>query len=89
MDPFLIFLTVVISILSVVMLVVGIYVIMILRNLNKTLKKANQAIEASEFFFHNLTNPLSDLKSLGQGVRTGLSVAEHIVKWVKNKSDEQ
>lgn len=88
MDPFLVFLTVVISIVSFVMVVAGIYVILILRSINATLNKANQTFEMMQAFFHGITNPLTDVKAMGQGVRTGLNVAEHIVKWVKMRSEE-
>ena len=85
MDPFLIFLTVVISILSFVLLVAGIHVIMILRNINKSLSRVNQTLDYADHLLHNLSNPLSDIKALGQGVKTGLQVAEHVVSWVKEK----
>jgi hypothetical protein len=87
MDPFLIFLTVVITLLSVVIIVAGIQVILILRNINKTLNKANAALESAQFFFHNITHPLNDVKALGNGVKTGLYVAEHIAKWLKDRSE--
>jgi len=84
-DPFLIFLTVVISILSFILVVVGIQVILLLRHVNKTLHRLNQTIDYTQNLVHNLSNPLTDLKALGQGVKTGLHVAEHVVTWVKNK----
>ena len=89
MDPFLIFLTIVITILSLVLVIAGIHVILILRNINHTLTKANNTLDLIEGIVHNLANPLSDLKSLGQGVRTGLQVAEHIASWVKEKKQKK
>lgn len=85
MDPFLIFLTVVITILTLVIVVAGIQVILILRNVNKTLSRANQTLDTAEYFIHNLTHPLNDVKELGNGVKTGLFVAEHIAQWIGDR----
>lgn len=89
MDPFLIFLTVIISVLTVVLVIVGIQIILILKNINKTLSRANQTLDLAETLIHNLSNPLSDLKSLGNGVKTGLHVAEYVMDWVKQKRSSQ
>ncbi len=91
MDPFLIFLTVVITLITIVLVITGIQVILILKNINNTLKRFNNTLDTTHSFFHNLTNPLSDLQSLGDGVKTGLHVAEYIVGWVKQrkKSDSK
>lgn len=88
MDPFLIFLTVVISLLTIVMLVVSIQVILILRKVNHSLSRANQTFDTASNFLHSITNPLSDVKALGQGIKTGLFVAEHITVWLKNRKQE-
>lgn len=89
MDPFLIFLTVIITVLTVVLTVVGIQIILILRNINHTLGKANQTIDAAEAMIHSFKNPLSDLKALGDGVKTGLQIAQHIVTWIKQKNQTE
>lgn len=83
MEPFAVFLIIVISVLSTILAIVGIQVILILKNINHTLSKANQTIDLAEAFLQNLTNPLQDLRSLGDGVKTGMHVASHIVTWVK------
>jgi len=88
MDPFLIFLTVVISALALVAIIAGIQVILILRSLSRTLNKAHESLEAAQYMFYNITHPLNDVKALGNGVKTGLFVAEHIAQWLKEKSDK-
>lgn len=88
MEPFAIFLVIVITILTTILAIVGIQVILILRNVNHTLSKANQTIDLAEKFFYNLTNPLHDLRSLGEGVKTGLHIATHIVNWVQEKRSQ-
>ena len=88
MDPFLIFLTVIISLLTLVLLIVGIQVMLILRNINHTLTRANQTLDSAEAMIHNLKNPLTDLKALGDGVKTGLQISHHIIAWVKQKKSE-
>ncbi len=85
MDPFLVFLMIIITILTTILVIAGIQVILILKNVNHTLSKANQTITLAESFLHNLTNPLQDLRSLGEGVKTGMHVAHHVVNWVKEK----
>lgn len=80
---------VVISILSLVLVVVGVQVFLILRNINKTLNKANNTMDTAAYFFHNITHPLNDVKAMGQGVKTGLYVAEHVVGWLKSKKQER
>ena len=85
MEPFAIFLVIVITVLSTILAIAGVQIIMILKNVNHTLTKANNTIDMAESFLHNLTNPLQDLRSLGDGVKTGMHVANHIVNWVQEK----
>lgn len=87
MDPFIIFLIVVISIVSLLLVIVSVQLMLILRNLNQTLKKVNRVIDVSEVFIHHITHPLTDVKSLGEGVKTGLYVAEQITKWLRQRSE--
>ncbi|MFC1749848.1 hypothetical protein ACFL2V_13700 [Pseudomonadota bacterium] len=89
MEPFVIFLIIVITVLTTILAIAGIQVIMILRNVNHTLTKANQTIDLAEKFLLNLTNPLHDLRSLGEGVKTGMHVANHISTWVQEKRAEK
>jgi len=89
MDPFLIFLIAVISILTIVLTIVGIQIIILLRKVNKTLGKFNSTLDTAQNLIHNFSNPFSDLKSLGQGVKTGLHVAEYIGTWIKNKQTKE
>lgn len=89
MDPFIVFLIVVISILTILLLVVGIQVILILRNINKTLSKTNNTLDTASYFFHNITHPLTDVKALGQGVKTGLFVAEHVAQWLHARTNKE
>lgn len=88
MDPFIIFLTVVISILTLVLAIAGVQVILILRNINKSLNRFNQTLDYADHLLHSLSNPLSDIKAMGQGVKTGLHVAEHIVSWIRQKQSD-
>lgn len=89
MDPFLVFVMVVLAIVTAVLVAVGIYLLLILRNLNKTLTKVNQIIDVAEKTAFAMTHPLTDIKSLGQGIKTGLFAAEYIVSWLKNKKRDQ
>ena len=85
MDPFLIFLIIVISLLTLIVIAVGIQIMLLLRNLNKTLSRANTTFDAVQMLIDNLHNPLSDPKRLSAGVKAGLTVAEEVIAWVKKR----
>jgi hypothetical protein len=85
MDWFLIFLVVVISLLTIIFLAVGIQFLLVLRSVKKTLKYLDNTLGLLSHVTFNLTNPLSDVKSLGQGVKTGLQVAEYVFTWLKER----
>lgn len=89
MDPFLIFLIIIITLVTVLIMVIGIQTILILKKANHTLEKINSTLDSLHQIAHNVTHPLSDLKSLGDGVKTGLHVAEYIVNWVKEKKQSE
>jgi uncharacterized protein YoxC len=88
MDPFLIFLIIVISLLTIVLTVVGVYIILLLRNFNRTLSRVNQTMDTVDSLVHHLTHPLSDINSLTRGVRTGIEVAEYTVNWLRKRQKD-
>lgn len=88
MDWFLIFLAVVITLLSLVLIVAGIQFILVMRSFNKALSKLHLTLDIVSHLTFNLSNPTGDLKSLGQGVKTGLQVAEHVFVWLKERKSK-
>lgn len=85
MDPFTIFLIVVITILTTLLVVTGIQVILILRHVNKSLGKVNKTLDVVDNIVNKIADPLANIGSLTKGVKAGLEVADHIVSWVKEK----
>lgn len=84
-DPFIIFLMVIISLIAIVLVLVGIQLFLILRQVNRTLSQVNRTLSGVETAAHNLVHPASDLKAVGQGVQTGLHIADHILNWAKHR----
>lgn len=89
MDPFLIFLTVVISVLTLLMTIVGVYVIIILRQLQQSLTKLNRLFDLGEHALGHLAHPFGDMRAVSQGVKTGLTIADQVVGWLKKKAKEE
>lgn len=90
MDPFTIFLVVVITILTVLLVITGIQVIFILRQASKTLSHVNNTIDTTHNLIQKIANPFSSMNSISNGVKAGLQIADHISAWAKerNKSSQ-
>ncbi len=85
MDPFTIFLIVIITVITLLLVVTGIQVIFILRELSKTLSRLNQTIDTTHNLVQKISNPLSNMNSVTTGVKAGLQIADHIVTWARQR----
>jgi len=85
MDPFTIFLVVIITVLTTLLVVTGIQVILILRHVNKTLSKTNRTLDLVEGIVTKVADPLANMGSLTKGVKAGLEIADHITTWFKER----
>ncbi len=74
-DPAQTVLFLVIIILAVLLVVLGIQVFFILRELRKTLEKANKVLDDAGVITESVSKPISSLSSLSFGVKTGAHIA--------------
>ena len=93
-DPAQIVLFLVIIILTALLVVLGIQVFLILRELRKAVAKANKILEDTGIITESVSTPLATLSSLMMGVKTGVSVANLLKKVskfgekkIENKND--
>jgi len=63
MDTFTIFLIVIITILTTLLVITGVQVILILRQVNKTLAKTNRTLDIIESVVNKVADPLSNIGS--------------------------
>lgn len=77
---------VVVVIITIILSVVGIQMIMVLAEVKRTLKKANQTLDEAEAKFKQIVAPLQSLGGMASGLQTGFKVFETFVGWLtKNK----
>ena len=84
MDPLILLLSIVVSILTILLVVVGIQVILILRHLKTTLTLLNQMLLSADTAFQAVAHPFHGLGDTMAGIKAGLSMAEQFVTWLKN-----
>ncbi len=75
MDPAQTILFVVIIVLTVLLLVLGIQVFFILRELRQTIAKTNKVLDEAGEITESVSAPLSNMSTLITGLRTGASIA--------------
>jgi Na+/proline symporter len=80
----------VIIILTVLLLVLGIQVFFILKELRQTLGKANKVLDNAESITHNITGPISHFSSISSGLKAGSFItAIKIVKGILTKDRDE
>lgn len=75
-DPAQTALFLVIIILTVLLVVLGIQVFFILRELRKTVEKANKVLEDAGNISESISKPISSLSTIAMGLKTGASIAK-------------
>ena len=89
MDPLVLTLTIVSSVLAIFLIVLGVQAFLVLREVQKTLKHINDVVEVAE---HTAVRALVPLQSMGDfvtGVKSGLRVFETFVHYLKRVGDEE
>lgn len=89
MDTTQVLLTVILSIVIIFMTVVGYYLVKILQELNKLIKKAHEVIEGFERMGSGLQNGFSDMTGFLGGIKSVFKILEIFKKKNNSKSDEQ
>lgn len=75
-DPAQTALFLVIIVLTVLLLILGIQVFFILRELRQTVSKANRVLDNTGFITESVSRPISKLSSLVLGIKTGASFVQ-------------
>jgi hypothetical protein len=75
-DPAQTALFLVIIVLTILLVVLGIQVFFILRELRKTIDKANKVLDDTGVITESVSKPISSLSSLTMGLKTGASIAK-------------
>ncbi len=79
----------VLLVLTILVLVLGIQVFFILRELRQTVSKANKVLDDAGMITESVSGPISSISSLASGVKTGAFLAGLLKrKKGKDKSDE-
>lgn len=76
-------------ILTIVLSVVGIQIIMVLMEIKRILKKANDTIDQVESKFNAVIAPLENLGNIASGLKQGVKVFESFTGWLNKESDEE
>ena len=77
----------VIIVLTILLLGLGIQVFFILRELRKTVSKANKVLDDTGVITESVSQPLSNLSNLTTGIKTGLSIL-NVLKGKKGHKKE-
>lgn len=75
-DPAQLVLFLVILILTALLVVLGIQVFFILRELRKTIDKVNKVLDDTSLITESVSKPLSSLSTLAMGLKTGATIAK-------------
>ncbi len=84
-DPAQTVLFLIIIVLAVLLLILGIQVFFILRELRQTVAKANKVLDDTGVITESVSAPISTLSTLVMGVKTGATIA-NILNLKKKKS---
>jgi|SRR5581483_7462856 len=88
MDTIQALLIAVVIILTVMLVVIGFQVFYILRELRKTLFKANRVLDNTQSITETVREPIASVSTLVAGLRSGSALVS-IIKKLKEKSDEK
>jgi hypothetical protein len=83
MDPLITVLIIVISLLTLLLIVVGIQVFFILKELRGTLKHLNHTLETTDSVIAYVARSFSSMGDSLAGVKAGLKMLEGFVSWIK------
>ncbi len=85
MDTAQILLIVVIVVLTFLLLILGIQVFFILRELRNTISKANKVLDNTDVITESISAPLSNLSNITSGIKIGALIAS----FLKGKKTEK
>ncbi len=88
-DPAQILLFIVIIILTLLLLILGIQVFFILKDLRKTITKANKVLDNTGDITQSVSQPLTSISSILMGLKAGGTIASIIKKVSDDKGDKK
>lgn len=93
MDPTQIILIIAIVLLTSLLVALGVQVFFILKDLRKTVSKANKVLDNTQTITQSVSSPISSLSSIAAGIKTGASVISLFKKIIssdkgKDKEDK-
>jgi hypothetical protein len=86
-DPAQIIIILVILALTLLLLVLGVQVFIILKELRKTIEKANKVLDNTENITGSVSAPISSLSSVLMGLKAGGAVAKLLKKVTEDEKD--
>jgi len=89
MDPLVLLLIIVTSILTVLLVIVGVQVVMILKEVKTTLSHVNKTLEVADNIVGALAKPASGIADIVAGVKTGLKITDSFVSWISKNHDRK
>jgi biopolymer transport protein ExbB/TolQ len=87
MDPLVIFLVVILSILTVLLVVVGIQVFYLVKEARGTLKKYNRLLTKTDRIVTHVSDSLDEVGESVSGLKSGLKLVEAFSHWVQKHQD--
>ncbi|MBI2431052.1 MAG: hypothetical protein HYV39_03495 [Candidatus Levybacteria bacterium] len=78
----------VLLVLTILVLVLGIQVFFILRELRQTVSKANKVLDDAGVITKSVSGPIATMSSLATGVKTGALIAGLLKRKKKEKHNE-
>ena len=87
-DPAQTALFIVIIVLTVLLVVLGVQVFFILRELRKTIDKANKVLDDTGLITESVSKPIASFSTLAMGLKTGATIAKILNGGKKHKKDE-
>jgi uncharacterized membrane protein YcgQ (UPF0703/DUF1980 family) len=87
MDPAQIILVAVISILAILLVILGVQVFLILKELRKTVSKANKVLDSTSVIAQSVSSPIASLSSIAEGIKTGTAFMNIVKKFVSKKEE--
>lgn len=86
-DPIQILLTVVITTLTVLLLIIGVEVFQILKELKKNLEKINLILDDFQVISRSLAEPVEEASSFFHGIKKGVGFFKFFSKLLKEDND--
>ena len=81
--------TVSIIVLTIILSVVGIYLLIILHQIKQTLENVNKMVDNVEDRVSAVINPIKNIGGISVGIKTGLKVADSFISWINRSKDHQ